>query len=577
MPHEKAATRLSLILLACFILLFLNMFRMQILKGDYYRSLSERNRLRVICLESPRGKILDRAGRALADSRLSFNCTAVAREARTRIAQSCRLVGEILGVTPAELEKRYSKKKAGAFNTLILAENITPQQAMAIEERLDLLPGFLIETRPQREYPLGEAAAHLVGFLGPMNEEEVAQFDDLGYRADEWIGRDGLEKQAETYLRGRSGGIQMEVDSRGKMLRALGVKEPQEGKDIQLTVDSRLQSVIHDLLGGRKGAVIVMELNEGGLLALNSSPSFDPNLFASTAGRKKVGHYLVDSAAPMIDRGIRGRYPPGSIFKIVTALAALEKKKITPFTLINCAGSVVIGGNEFHCWSDEGHGPQDLTLALTHSCNAFFYTVGVRAGVEAIVEKALAFGFSKISGVDLPDEKPGFVPSREWKRAVLHQGWFEGDTANLAIGQGMLQVTPMQALVMIAAVASNGQVFTPHVIDKINGVKIGERQAHTLGAELSHLKAVKAGLEQVVNSDSGTGRLARVPGLHVAAKTGTAQSGQNKTHAWFVGYAPVEDPKVALVVFLENGGRGGVVAAKLAAQVLSKLKEMGYV
>ena len=546
------------------------------IQGDTYRTLSEKNRIRVIYLEGPRGKILDRKAEILASSRLSFNCSVIPREAIARIHESCEIVGGILDVDPEDLEKRYRKKKPGSFNTILLAEGINASRAIAIEEKLDLLPGFLIETRPQREYPYRDAAAHLTGYLGPMTESEIDDLESYGYRQADWLGREGIEKSYESYLRGQSGGLQIEVDSRGRLIKALGVKEPQEGKDLELTVDAKLQSRIQRLLKDQKGAVLVMELAEGGILAVNSSPSFDPNLFASVSGRKDVGKYLHDSGAPMVNRGIRGQFPPGSTFKVITALAALEDHKISSRTVFHCPGFMVIGGNRFRCWSDAGHGDQSLFEGFAHSCDVFFYNTGLLAGVDAIYEKSLAFGLSKPTGIDLPSEKKGFVPSRDWKRGTYHSTWYEGDTANLAIGQGYLQVTPVQALVMIAAVATNGQLFKPHVVDKIGGVKIAERNTKAMGVGLENWKLIKEGLDQVVNSSSGTGRLARVAGLHIAGKTGTAESGQEKTHAWFVGFAPVENPKIAMVVFLEHGGHGGVSAAQLASSVFAWLKESAY-
>lgn len=576
MVGSARANKLSLLMLAGFAALFLNLVRMQILRGDYYHSLSERNRIRMVYLEAARGQILDRNQAPLATSRLSFNCSVIPREAKSRIQQSCKILSPILNRDAEELESRFRKKKPGVYNTVLIAEDINPSQAMAIEERLDFLPGFVIETRPLREYPYAESAAHLLGYTGPVTEEELDTLEFYGYRPADWLGREGVEKTYESYLRGHSGGLQMEVNNRGRYVRALGVKEPREGKDIQLTVDARLQAFIQGLLKNEKGAVMAMELGEGGILAINSAPSFDPNLFSSTKGRREVGRFLHDSRSPMVNRGIRGQYPPGSIFKIVTALAAFDRQRISPVSTFQCPGFSLIGGKLFHCWREAGHGPQSLSDAFAHSCNVYFYTAGLLAGVDAIYKKAVELGFSHETGIDLPGEKRGFVPSREWKEKAYAQSWYDGETANLAIGQGYLQTTPIQELVMIAAAATEGQIFKPHVIDKIEGIKVAERHARSLAVSSAYWKAVKNGLSEVINSDSGTGRLARVPGLRIAGKTGTAQSGQNKTHAWFVGYAPEDNPKIALVVFLEHGGRGGVAAANVAGSVFKWLKEARY-
>ncbi|MBI3315791.1 MAG: penicillin-binding protein 2 [Candidatus Omnitrophica bacterium] len=571
------AVRLSFLAALGFGVIFLNLVRMQILQSDHYSSLSEKNRIRVIYLEGPRGKILDRKGRALADNRLSFNCSASLQEARRNIYKSCGVLRQILGESPGVLERRFlEKKKPGVFNAVLLAEDISLEKATAVEERLDALPGIMIETKPQRVYPLKEAGAHALGFIGPLTPEEVERLESYDYRRADWIGREGVEAVYESYLRGRSGGLQIEVDNRGRFVKLMGVKEPREGKDVQLCLDGALQTYVQNLLQGQKGAVLVMDLSDGGLLAMNSSPAFDPNLFASSRGRKDVGRFLHDRDSPMINRGIRGQYPPGSIFKVVTALAALEHRKLTSDTAFECDGSKVIGGNRFHCWKAEGHGAQRMTEGFAHSCNVYFYAVGLTAGIDAVTAQAAEFGFSKITGVDAPGEKPGFVPTREWKKLTRGQAWYDGETANIAIGQGSLQVTPIQALVMVSAIATKGELLKPHVIDKIEGISVAERHTKHVIALPRHWRSLQEGLDAVINSESGTGKLARVPGLHIAGKTGTAQSGQEKTHAWFVGFAPFEQPKIAMVVFLEQGGRGGVSAATMAAAIFQWLKEASY-
>ncbi len=574
--RERRTQRLSWLLLAAFALLAANLARMQLIQGGYYRERSEKNRIRVVYLEAGRGKILDRRGVPLAENRLSFNCSAFYREAQYQIGESCRILSPLVGEDAATLERRFNKQSAGAYRTVLIAEDISAQQAIAIEERLDALPGIVIETRPQRRYPFGEAASHLTGYIGPMTDEEQETIEFFGYSRADWLGQDGAEKSYESYLRGFSGGLQIEVDSRGRTIRALGVREPREGKDLQLTVDARLQQAVQELLKAHKGAVLVMDLKDGGLLAVNSSPAYDPNLFSSKRGRREVGKYLFDGAAPMVNRGIRGSYPPGSIFKIVTALAGLESKKINAQKTIQCGGFLRIGGRDFPCWKEEGHGPQDMADAFAHSCNVYFFTAGLSAGLDAIVQKGTEIGFARLSGVDLPGEKEGLLPTRAWKKKRFHEPWYDGETANLAIGQGYLQVTPVQALVMIAAVATNGQLLRPHVADRIGGIKIDEPHSRNLIASPARWAALKKGLDKVINDDTGTGRLARVPGLRIAGKTGTAQSGQNKDHAWFVGFAPLEKPKVAVAVFMEHGGKGGVLAASTANAVFKWLKEASY-
>ena len=573
---ESRGARLTLFSSALFVLLALTLIRLQVIEGNYYRSLSQKNRLRLINLDGPRGNMWDRHGRSLAGSRLSFNVTAVLRERPSRIKKSFERLSAILGEKSSTLETRYEKKKAGAYQSIVLAEDILLPQAIAVEEQLHLMPGLMIETKPLRTYPYAEAAAHLVGFIGPQSTEENEELEFSGYGPSDWIGRDGLERSYESYVRGYSGGLQLEVNNRGDYSKVLGVKEPKEGRDLRLSVDAELQKYVHKKFSGRRGAVAVMELQNGGLLCLNSYPSYDPNLFASARGRKDVGKYLTDDLSPLLNRAIQGQYPPGSIFKIVTALASLEDGKTTIASVFNCPGFAIVGGRRFRCWREGGHGPQGLTEAYAHSCDVFFYMTGLAAGPDAIHRKAVELGYSLVTGVDLPGERAGLVPSRGWKQKKLHAGWYDGDTLNFSIGQGYLQVTPLQALGMIATIATGGEKLRPHLVEDIGGVDVATRQRSEFQVTPQFLKAVKRGLEEVVNSSSGTGRLAQIEGVKVAGKTGSAETQKDQTHAWYVGYAPSDHPKIAFVVFLEFGGHGGVEAAELSNGLLMKLKELGY-
>ncbi len=576
-PRAEVKTgQLSALLVFLFLGVFANLFWMQIVQGSYYSELSEKNRLRILYLESPRGKILDRRGRVMADSRLSFDCTVMPREAKNTLHESLQVLSPILGQKVESLEAAFKKKKAGAYRSVILSQDIEPEKAIALEEMLDTLPGMLVETRPQREYPYAEAAAHLLGYIGPINEQEKEALGDSGYHASDWVGREGVEKVYENYLQGIAGGIQMEVNSRGRFLRSLGTRQPKEGRALQLTVDAELQRYIQKLLSGKKASVITMDLSDGGILSMNSAPTFNPNLFASPGGRKEVGKYLKGPASPMINRGISGHYPPGSVFKMVTALAGFESGKLRLQSSYRCPGFLLVGGKRFGCWREGGHGDQGIREALAHSCDVFFYLAGIATRGEVIAEKALRFGFSQKTGIDLPAEKKGFVPTREWKRKRKNQGWYDGDTANLSIGQGYLQVTPLQALVMTAVIATGGDRLVPHVLDRIDGVKVSERIGVKVRISPEYLRAIREGMDACVHWETGTGRLAGIQGARVVGKTGTAQSGQSEDHAWFVGYAPKENPKIAMVVFVEHGGHGGVEAAGVAHEVWEYLKREKY-
>ncbi len=573
---ELKAAKLSVVALFFFGVIAASLFRLQIIEGDYYRALSEKNRLRLIYLEAPRGKILDRKGDLIATSRLSFNCTASSRDSKKKIFNSLDRLALLLDEDRGVLEKRYRRAKPGIYHTVVLAEDIPMEKAMAIEEQLHLMPGLMIETKPIREYPCAEACAHLTGYIGPLTQAETEELSDDGYRSSDWTGRQALEKKYESDLRGESGGLQVEVNNRGQYIKVLGVKEPVEGRDLILTVDRELQEYVQKQFQGQRGAVVVMDLKDGSILSLNSSPSYDPNLFASTRGRKDVGKYLNDPFAPMMDRAVQGQYPPGSIFKVVTALAALEVKRISLGTTFTCPGYMMVGGKKFRCWRDSGHGSQGLTEAFAHSCDVFFYSTGLAVGPDLIYRKAAELGFGMVTGIDLPAEKKGLAPSQAWKQKNKKAGWFDGDTANYSIGQGFLQVTPLQAVNMIAIIALDGLKMRPYVLEKIGSVALGRYPAEKIAIPSEHLNAVKQGLDAVVNLETGTGRLARIDGVRVAGKTGTAETGKKENHAWFVGYAPAAKPKIAMVVFLEYGGHGGVEAATIANAVMKKTKQLAY-
>lgn len=577
MTPETRAARLWAIFAVFFALILVNLFRMQILQGDDFKTLSEKNRIRVRLLEAPRGRILDRKGQPLADSRLSFNCSLFPQEARKHLDSNFAVLAPILDEEVETLRKRFLRGKPGQYGTVLLAEDIRIEQAMAIEERMDQLAGVLVETRPIREYPLGPAAGHLTGYTGPQTDAEKEMFADAGYGAGDWVGKTGLEAFYETYLHGKSGGLQMEVNSRGRLVRALGVREPQEGKDLTLALDADLQEEVYRLIDGRRAAVVVLDARDGGVLAMVSSPSYDPNRFASSAGRKTVDEYFQNEHSPMLNRVVQSAYPLGSVFKIVTAMAGFEQNKIDRSTRYHCPGHLMVGGKRFGCWKKEGHGSQDMLEGMAHSCDVYFYRTGLGAGVDAVRAMARVFGFDEKTGVDVPGERKGHVPSKDWKKRKLRAAWFEGDMANLAIGQGYLQVTPIQAAVSLAA-SGTGHLVRPHVVQKIDGVPVvSSRPGWRLDVSTEDLDWVRKGLVQVVHSDTGTGKLSRIPGVTIAAKTGTAETGPGRpNHAWYAGYAPADDPQVALCVFLEYGGHGGVEAASVARGIWTWLKNGGY-
>jgi penicillin-binding protein 2 len=386
-----------------------------------------------------------------------------------------------------------------------------------------------------------------------------------------------VERYYEAALKGVDGGTQVEVDSRGRQTRLLGLKEPGNGADLYLTIDASLQTASDRLLGDRKGAVVVMDPRTGEVLALASHPAFDPNIFVRPDTSAERLALIGDRIGrPLSNKALAGLYPPGSVFKIVVASAALEAQKINRNTTVTCGGQYRLGRTTFDCWKEGGHGPQDVVTGLKNSCNVFFYNTGRILGVDDIETYAKLFGFGRATGIDLPDEVDGIVPGKAWKWASRKEGWFEGETINYAIGQGYLAVTPIQVLEMAAVMANNGSLVRPYLAKRLGSKELHGAKVKSAGLKASTVKTVRDGLYEVVSGEGGTGKRAKIDGVAVAGKTGTAQTPYGRTHAWFCGFAPFDDPKVCLVVLIEHGGKGGVEPAEIARGIFEEAKRKGY-
>ena len=546
----------------------------QLIIGPSYRRMAERNRIRLIPLPAVRGSILDRHGAPLADDHLSFDVAIMPQEVEDFPALWDALSRQI-GVPPARLQQTYRRQYAAPFAPVVVARDLEPSLAMALEERRIEWPGLVVLPTPRRRYPLGAAEGAVVGYLGLVDPQALRMLKPYGYTLRDWVGKSGVERLYDAALHGTNGGVQVEVDHKGRLVRQIGLKPPVRGKDITVTVDAALQQHSYRLLDGRRGAVLIMALETGELLAAVSSPGFDPEAFVDPDRDEAVERYLADEDRPLFNRAVAGAVPPGSVFKLVTAYAGLVSRKASTTTTYVCPGHFLLGGITFDCWFSAGHGPQTLVEALAHSCNVFFYQWGLRVGPEGIAATARQFGFGQPSRVDWPGEAAGLVPDPLWKRLHRHQKWYRGETANLAIGQGSLLVTPMQVLRMTALVALDGRAPQPHLLKAIENHPVGVPPPTTLSMDRQALAAIRSGMEAVVASERGTGRLAYVAGLPAAGKTGTAQAGAGPSHAWFCGYAPAARPRVAVVVFVEHGGTGGEVAAMLAGQLFEALLVKG--
>jgi penicillin-binding protein 2 len=581
---------LSLFVAGFFLLLLGRLWYLQVAHSDEYASLSDRNRTRLIPISPPRGTIFDRNGELLVENRPSFSVALIRQEIEDPDRLLLRL-HTLLGVPYADLQRKYTLlKRYPPYLPAPLVNDIS-RDAMEILQENDLdLPGVLIKVVPMRTYTQGERGAHLFGYTGEISEKDLQDPQFVGYRPGDVVGKTGLEKHLENELRGISGERRVEVDAHGRELRQLQGVAPIPGKKVYLSIDSQLQKVAEEAFGEESGAAVAIDVETGEILAMASRPTFDPALFSGGISLKEWSTLRDDPLKPMQNRAISGQYPPGSTFKLVTAIAALRNGAATPETTVHCDGSITIGKNKqvIRCWKRSGHGSVDLRRAIKESCDVWFYEVGLKLGIDKLAATALEMGMGQNYDFPLDSVKKGLIPTKEWKKKRFNQGWFNGETAIAAIGQGYVLTTPLQLAVMTAAVANGGKVLRPQVVKRIED--LGGRVIFTATPEpFSTLdlppgmfRAVRQGMEAVVHEGGGTGAACRIPGLRVAGKTGTAQVIQSKTavasgdpknlrdHALFVAYAPADKPKIAVAVIVEHGGHGGSAAAPVARAIFAQ-------
>ncbi|MFH0796796.1 MAG: penicillin-binding protein 2 [Candidatus Omnitrophota bacterium] len=540
---------------AALMILVLGLLYLQIFAYQRFKRLSQDNSIRTLYLDIPRGKILDRNGSVLAEDKLGFNLAFVPFDLDNDCEKYAELLSPILGMSRAEVRKKMSEKFANPFEPHILFHGLSQEQIHQIEEDLHQLKGAYIQAGLIRYYPLGMMAASIIGYLGEVNREEMPVLKNEGVRSGDLIGRSGIEKMFDSLLRGQRGGTQVEVNARGQQLRILGQKESKPGHTIVLTIDGRLQKAAFERFGERSGAVVVLSPSTGEVLALVSKPTYDPS---------NPAPYLFRPDKPFLNRALAGFYAPGSVFKIITSIAAFETGAVTSQDEYECTGLLTFGDREFHCWKEEGHGWVSFKEALTQSCNVYFGQIGIQAGETKLLEYAAKAGLGVVTGIDLPGEKAGFVP----------RPGESGGALNLSIGQGALLVTPIQMVNLIATVANGGNIMRPEVVREISspeGIKIEEfgpsLRSYFFVSEPT-MSLLKEGLTAVVAS--GTGASAAVPGITVAGKTGTAQTASRDlsmpTRGSFVCYAPAEQPQVAMAVVLDSGA--SPEAAAISGQVL---------
>ncbi len=580
LQRRLVVLRIGLLLVVA--LLALRLWHLQIREGPYYRDLSENNRTRSVILEPARGLIYDRNGILLANNVPSFSLYVSLEDVKDRDALIEKLT-ELIGLDPALIRKKLAVRGAKQLPRKI-KDRLTLREATLIEShRLDL-PGVMIQVESQRNYPSGVTASHVLGYVGEVSAEQLDKPDFAELHQGSIVGQYGVEKFFDHIVRGQAGQKNIEVDALGHEKRTVLVDQPHAGNDLYLTIDARLQKVAEDLLGQESGAIVALDPTTGDVLAMASRPAFDPNVLSRELTSRQWVEIVQDEGRPLNNRASQGQYPPGSTFKVLMAAAALESKTMSPSSTVFCNGGYQFGRRVYHDWKASGHGSVDLRKALIHSCDVYFYTVGQRMGIDTMASYAHQFGLGEETGVELPSERVGTVPSTTWKQKVKHEAWLPGETISAAIGQGYVTVTPLQMASMIGTVANDGVIYRPRLVQGIMDRETGQRQdipampKSKLDVKPETLALIREALAGVVTE--GTATRAKSSIVTIAGKTGTAQTAALRTgpekdipkklrdHAWFVAFAPVEHPKIAVAVLAEHMGHGGSAAAPLAKEVI---------
>ena len=572
--------------------LFGRMYYLQVVEADRYRMLAEENRINFRLLPPPRGRILDRFGVALADNRQNFRVLLIP-EQTSDIERTLDALAGVVDVSEYDRERvRREARRKRSFVPVTVLENLTWEDMARVQVNAPDLPGILIDEGLSRFYPNEHYAAHVLGYVSSVDEEEQTGDPLLelpGFR----IGKSGVERTFDASLRGSGGTSQVEVNAVGRVIRELDRETGQPGEDLQLTIDERLQRFAADRLGAESAAAVVMDIYTGEILVMASTPAFDPNAFNRGLTNREWEGLSTDPRAPMTNKAIAGQYSPGSTYKMAVALAALEHGVVAPDETVFCPGHMDIGTRRFHCWKDEGHGAVNMVEALAQSCDVYFYDVARRLGVDRISAMARRLGLGENYDIGLNGQKSGLLPTEDWKRATLGEPWQPGETFNVGIGQGYVLSTPLQLAVMTARLANGGLAVEPKLLKSSEPAGLDPADLlPSTGISRLHLAEVRRGMYEVVNGPRGTARASKLRGMEdiMSGKTGTTQvrritmaereaglkeqdelAWRERNHALFVAYAPENAPRYALSVIVEHGGGGAAVAAPIARDIMEQV------
>lgn len=580
----------TIFVLVVFSVLVFRLWFLQIVNGPVYRSKSENNRIRLQDISPSRGLIFDRNGKVLVDNRPSYDLYIIPEEVQDR-GRLLESLNGLIELDPQSTGKLLDKTSRNLpFKPVCVKRDMSRNELAVIETNRFNLPGVLVKVKQHRRYISGNLGSHLLGYLGEITEQQLRTGKYPDNKSGDLIGKSGVEWKWQIALNGKRGGEQVEVDAVGRKIQVVSKRPPVSGSDVYLTIDQGLQTLAEKLLKDKHGAIVVMNPNNGELLALASSPSYDPNLFVGGIGKIDWERIVSSEDFALQNRALTGQYPPGSVFKIIVALAGLQEGVIDPKEEIFCNGTYSLGRSQYRCWKKYGHGKVDLHRALVESCDIYFYNMGRRLGIDRIADYSKKFGLGVKTGIDVGREKSGLVPTRAWKLKRWGVPWQEGETVSLSIGQSFILVTPLQMAGMISAVFNGGVLRRPRLTKRVGNART--ETTHEIAAEKkrfveirqTHLELVRDALVGVVNEPKGTGSKAKVKNIIVAGKTGTAQvvalkkknGGGDKgevpfkfrDHAWFVAVAPAEKPEIAIAVLVAHGGHGGSAAAPIAREII---------
>ncbi|MBR1945999.1 MAG: penicillin-binding protein 2 [Alphaproteobacteria bacterium] len=571
------------------------MYYLQVLEADRYKTLAEENRISTRLVAPPRGLIFDRFGQPMAQNNQNFRVLVISEQTEGNLNATLEALNKILPLTDGEIQRiRKDVRRSRDFTPVTIRENLTWEQMAAIQLNAPDLPGIIIDEGLSRFYPFKEASAHLLGYVGAVSEEEIASGNPLlklpGFR----VGKSGIELEYNTALCGKEGAQRVEVNAVGRVIREIERDEGVPGTTLPLTIDMRIQNIAYKKMKDESGAAVLLDIYTGEILALVSTPGFDPNKFNRGLTSEEWRKISTNERNALLNKALGGLYSPGSTFKMIVALAALEAGVIRPDTKVFCGGHIMMGSHRFHCWKGSGHGNVDLKEALMHSCDIYFYEVARRTGIDKIAAMAKRFGLGVSTGVNLPGEKAGLMPTRRWKEVILGEQWLQGDTYNAGIGQGYILTTPIQLAVMTAVLANDGYKIKPTILvpeNRDSSVCYGEN----LNISKTHLQLMREGMFDVVNASEGTGKAARlnIGGKLIAGKTGTTQvkrismkereqgvrsqddiPWEERNHALFVSFGPTDNPRYALAVVIEHGGGGAKTAAPIAKAIMEAVLKL---